>query len=359
MSHALSNLEKRLRNFDRAREVLVNVVRRQPTAALCISLAELERQLGNPERARGVLEEGLQSIAEGTASGSERAKLLLSLAWLEEDGFGNTQEAFAAVEEAFLLDPMNVKVHIAKANLLLRLSRTEEARTTLQQCALSCGSSAEDGQHYTMWGSLELESGRPEEARRVLKEGAAKHPGDHFLLQRWGSLEAKLGRDDDARALFQRSAHIQPHAPTYVAWAILEEKQGTQAFEALQPEKGVLPDWQEKNDFLTENDLVTRCLLLLLCTCSNCIHRPTQVPGTHTQWLWRSWTGKASSERLPHSRTWLRRVQESCSPPSLSSCASLPSARTPLSSQLLLTRVKGWCTPLPRQCRGGTVLAPL
>ena len=50
--HALSNLEKRLRNFDRAREVLQAVVKQKPTAAICVSLAELERQLGSPEKAR-------------------------------------------------------------------------------------------------------------------------------------------------------------------------------------------------------------------------------------------------------------------------------------------------------------------
>ena len=80
---------------------------------------------------------------------------------------------------------------------------------------------------YRRWGSLELERGGrgPVEAQRILTEGATLFPRDHFLLQRWGSLEAKLGHSDQARTLFQRSAEIQPHAPTYVAWAILEEKE--------------------------------------------------------------------------------------------------------------------------------------
>ncbi|KAJ1414313.1 hypothetical protein B484DRAFT_422562 [Ochromonadaceae sp. CCMP2298] len=59
---------------------------------------------------------------------------------------------------------------------------------------------AEDAQHYTMWGTLELESG-----------DAA------FLLQRWGTLEAKLGELFDhsacnsARELFDHSVLIEPH----------------------------------------------------------------------------------------------------------------------------------------------------
>ena len=222
ISHALSNLEKRLRNFDRAREVLQNVVQQKPTAAVCISLAELERQLGSPERAREVLQDGLRRIVQ---SGEERGKMLLSLAWLQEDAFGNTDDAFALLNEAFRIQPLNAKVHIAQANLLLRLQRVDDARAVLQRCAELCVGSAEDGQHYTMWSTLELECGRPEDARRVLAEGSAAYPGDHFLLQRWGSLEAKLGCSQLARSLFARSAAIQPHAPTFVAWAILEEKE--------------------------------------------------------------------------------------------------------------------------------------
>lgn len=229
--HALSNLEKRLRNFDRAREVLQAVVKQKPTAAICVSLAELERQLGSPEKARAVLQDGL--LRAGDVTPTERSKMLLSLAWLQEDAFGETQTAFSLLDEAFSLDPLNVKVHMAKANLLLRLQRHEDARQTLQQCSQLCNATAEDGQHYTMWGTLELESGRPLEARRVLAEGASRFPGDHFLLQRWGSLEAKLGQTDVARGLFKRSTEVQPHAPTYVAWAILEEKDSMQVTDRL------------------------------------------------------------------------------------------------------------------------------
>ena len=84
--HALSNLEKRLRNFERAREVLEAVVEAKPTSALCVSLSELERQLGNVERAKEVLVHGLNNCDK------ERSKLLLALAWLEEDAFNNPIE---------------------------------------------------------------------------------------------------------------------------------------------------------------------------------------------------------------------------------------------------------------------------
>ena len=44
--HAFSSLEKRLRNFEKAQEILQDVVRKKPTATICISLAELQRQVG-------------------------------------------------------------------------------------------------------------------------------------------------------------------------------------------------------------------------------------------------------------------------------------------------------------------------
>lgn len=78
-----------------------------------------------------------------------------------------------------------------------------------------------------------MESGNLEGARQALEEGARLFPGDVYLLQRYGTLEAKLGEIDKARELFQKSVMIQPHAPTFVAWAILEEEIGNNALSPL------------------------------------------------------------------------------------------------------------------------------
>ena len=215
--HALSNLEKRIRNFDRAREVLEAVVKERPTSALCVSLAELERQLGDSNRAREVLLHGLNKCDK------DRIKLLLALAWLEEDAFDNATEARKLIDEAMKVDRNNVRVHVAKASMELRSGRINEARTTLSEATTL---QSDDGVHYTMWATLEIDSGNFREARRLLEEGAEKFPGDQFLLQRWGALESKFGSVRKARELFDRSITIQPHAPTFVAWAILEEDQG-------------------------------------------------------------------------------------------------------------------------------------
>jgi tetratricopeptide (TPR) repeat protein len=112
----------------------------------------------------------------------------------------------------------------------LRLNQPDKAKNTLQQCS---GFVSKDGQHYTMLGTIEMEFGNISAARAALAAGALQYPGDQFLLQRWGTLEAKHGDIQKARELFQKSVTIQPHTPTFVAWAILEEETGMKALAPL------------------------------------------------------------------------------------------------------------------------------
>ena len=216
--HALCNLECRLGNTKKAKEILVEVVNQRPTSALCVALAEIERQTGAFNKARETLLKGLKSCAE------ERSKLLLALAWLEEDAFNNVLEAESLLDESMRIDGNNVRVHIAKASFELRLRRVDKAREILRNAT---SLKAEDGQHYTMWCTLELECGDVEKARSVIEEGYKKYPADHFLLQRWGTFESRHGNQSKARELFEKSVLIQPHAPTFVAWAIMEETEGS------------------------------------------------------------------------------------------------------------------------------------
>ena len=88
--------------------MLESVVWKKPNAAICASLAELERQSGNPDRAKQVLEYGLRMCSK------DRSQLLLALAWIEEDCFRNISQAYALIAEATKEDPKNLKVYIAK-----------------------------------------------------------------------------------------------------------------------------------------------------------------------------------------------------------------------------------------------------
>jgi hypothetical protein len=64
-------------------------------------------------------------------------------------------------------------------------------------------------------------------------------------------LESKFGSIKKARELFDRSIVIQPHAPTFVAWAILEEDQGILA---LNPKKQMIVKASHTDYATTENE---------------------------------------------------------------------------------------------------------
>lgn len=142
--HTLSCLEIRDNNIAKAREVLLPVVRHRPTAAVCVSLSDLEKQEGNFDKAKEILLTGLQKCWK------DRSKLLLSLAWLEEDTFNNLEEACKLIDLAMQQEPQNVRVYMAKANMELRMNKFNKARATLYE-ALKLES--EDGKHYTMLGN--------------------------------------------------------------------------------------------------------------------------------------------------------------------------------------------------------------
>eukprot|EP01039_Chlorochromonas_danica_P005073 gene5073-5572_t len=222
VGHALCLLEQRLGNHDRAREILWKLVRAKPTSALCVALSDHERRRGELHLAKQVLLDGLERCRE------EKDKIYLALAWLEETMFNNISLALDYIQKALHEEERSgsVRAHVAKASLLLRNQEVEKAKETLRNATHLI---ANDGQHYTMLSTIELETGNIDEARRVIEEGAAKFPGDQFLLQRWGSFEAKYGNVSTARSLFEKSVLIQPHAPTFVSWALLEEEEGRKA----------------------------------------------------------------------------------------------------------------------------------
>lgn len=214
--HAFSQLEKNLRNYDQAISLLENVMRSKPTTELCISLSEIYSIVGKANEAKETLLCGLN------LKNNDRVKLLLSLASLEETSFNNLNDAMRLINEALVLDRKSVRIYIAKASIELRQNDYEAARRTLREASKL---EASDGKHFTLWSTVELDTGNVDEARRVLSEGAEKFPGDPFLLQRWGTVEAKYGSKVKARNLFSKSIQICPHAPTFVAWAILEESE--------------------------------------------------------------------------------------------------------------------------------------
>lgn len=239
VGHSLATLEIRLGNPGKAKEILNEFVSKKPTGPICISLAEVERSLGNANTAKSILEQALQ-----TCPLADHVAIYLCLAWVVEDAFKQVNLAYDLIERAIKINPLHIPAYIAKANVALRHRNVDLAKRTLyhslslhtdQQLKLqhrnltylnhNKDAISTDGHHYTMLATIELECGEVETAKRIIEEGAKLYPNDHFLLQRWGSIEAKHGNISLARLLFARSIKMKPHAPTYVAWALLELSQ--------------------------------------------------------------------------------------------------------------------------------------
>lgn len=224
VTFALSSFQQRVGNANEAKNILTKLVNTKPTSAVCVSLSEMERKAGNIAKAKQILLDGLERCDE------EVSKLYLSLAWLEEDSFHNFDKAVEYLDKALEIEPYNTRVFIARASLAVRNNKVDEARKILQQAAETIPISKGDGQIYTMWSTIELECGNLAKAREVIMRGYQLYPGDHFLLQRWASFESKIGNVEKARELFEKSVLLKPHAPTFVAWAILEENEGVKFY---------------------------------------------------------------------------------------------------------------------------------
>mmetsp|Transcript_29800 Transcript_29800/g.48906 ORF Transcript_29800/g.48906 Transcript_29800/m.48906 type:complete len:148 (+) Transcript_29800:236-679(+) len=61
-----------------------------------------------------------------------------------------------------------------------------------------------------------------EGGQNILRRGMKMYPKDHTLLQPDGKIEERLGNVTTARDLYSASLHIEPSAPTLIAYAMLE-----------------------------------------------------------------------------------------------------------------------------------------
>jgi tetratricopeptide (TPR) repeat protein len=214
--HALSQLENKIGNYKQSLLILERVIKSRPTTELYSSLAETYIAINEYDKAKSTL---MQALASPKV---DRSKILLSLASMEEVVFKNLTSAKELIDEAMSIDDENVNIYISKANIEMKQFDYVAARKTLSHASKI---DAVDGKHYMLWSTIELESGNYVLASEILEEGSSKYPSDPFILQRWGIVEAKLGNNKKARQLFAKSAQIRPHAPTFVAWAMLEESE--------------------------------------------------------------------------------------------------------------------------------------
>lgn len=227
--HAFGLMEQRRGNVKRAQELWEQALTRRSTAALICSLGELYVSIGRPDAARDIYAKHVHQLT----SEREMTEVYLAAAWLEEKHYKDRDRAAELINMALQQSPGNSRAHVALARLEGRRERLRDKsgtnaalRKRLEEaCEMASNretASVNDGRLHNALANIEVKSGHLSTARKVLKQGIRRFPKDQSLLQAAGKVEERDGNYTGARDLYAASLHVEPSAPTLVAYAMLE-----------------------------------------------------------------------------------------------------------------------------------------
>jgi tetratricopeptide (TPR) repeat protein len=268
--HAYGLLERKLGGQDgeqKAQALWQRALHKTSTAALVCSLGELYIAQKQYDAAHDLYAQHIVRVQ----SQREKTEVYLASAWLEERYFFNYTRAHELLLQALELNPTSSLAQIALARLEGRHGAAKNGdlkRATVRRLAQACKQTQQqkqqqpvvatepkdstrgyasndlqllrspqqqqkqhqppqpqDGRVYNAWAAMEVQSGRPAVARKILHQGLERlHGKDHSLLQAAGKIEERFGNYSGARDLYRASLYIQPSAPTLVSYALLELK---------------------------------------------------------------------------------------------------------------------------------------
>ncbi|CDF32431.1 TPR repeat-containing protein [Chondrus crispus] len=220
--HAWALLEQREGNTEQARELFKKTLQVGAHPEVCGAWAVLEAREGNMQHARLLFEKGLKNCR--SSEGSSASNLWRNWAEMEER-IGDLPRARELLSKAITSQPHFTESYVALAKLEARRSCTTRA---LELIATAAGLSAKPPPAvFNAWAQIEWAyRGKVDEARSILQRGHMMHPKDPALLQSLGILEDKCGKTEVARKLFYKSVCVKPAGPAFVAWALLEDREG-------------------------------------------------------------------------------------------------------------------------------------
>jgi len=222
--HAWGLMEAKAGNIEEARALFLRALEAGPQAQVSVALAELEAQTGDFDAARLALSEGAEASLK--TQKVESAPLFIAWARLEEKNFGRSDLAFDILHKAVGHCPDEVNLHIALAQLELRMGRVTSARNILSKAAEQpISQSRRGGALYNAWVNLEQKVVQDEpRALALVREGIEKFPAEQSLYQTLGTLLDRKGDYEGAVAAFRESIRIHPTGAAFVAWALMEER---------------------------------------------------------------------------------------------------------------------------------------
>lgn len=148
---------------------------------------------------KGDLTQGIQHLDTAIVNGYQNSQVFFTLGMMYEE-MDNPNMALRNYNKALLLEPVNVEVHIQKANLLIHNQRREEAVEALNSMIQNC---PEYFEGYHLKCSVLSEIGKYDEAVKVLEHGLEMFPeevGFEIDKARILVLQEKL---DEAKLILQ------------------------------------------------------------------------------------------------------------------------------------------------------------
>lgn len=252
-------------HLKRARQLWQRGLTYQPSAALVCSLGQLYLTSGHPHSARELYSTYIPKLTNGR----ERIEVYLAASSLEETVFRDIERASQLLKEALSGSGGNgtaahhhdSRAYVALARLgtsggsvddLVVKKRLKEICSKQYRhyrarrgrgAATSSGGAfpTTDGRLFNAWARLESKANNLQEAHKILRRGMEVYPRDHTLLQAAGNIEERwTGNVTAARDLYSASLHLEPSAPTLIAYAMLElrhpeERQGGGTLQEKQP----------------------------------------------------------------------------------------------------------------------------
>eukprot|EP00871_Galdieria_phlegrea_P000016 jgi/Galph1/1014/GphlegSOOS_G5746.1 len=229
---AWGHMEQRLGNVNKARDLFQQCLRIRPNLQVFIGLATLEARQGNINKSRETFQAAFDLLLSGKLTGPDIVKkkfamfpkAVLYRAWANvEESFGNDEKAVEILSKAIVECPPEAETYFALSRVEVKRRNWMEARKLIQ-FAESLDPVTKPA-IYNFWAILEEKTGNEEVAKQILEKASRLHKNDYSILQTWATIERRTGNIGKARELFQRSIDIQPNAPAFVAWALMEEEE--------------------------------------------------------------------------------------------------------------------------------------
>jgi len=245
VTHAL--LAITLRRSGRTNEAIASyrdAIRATPTLlAAHQELAEMYLALGEPDRARAVIEESLQSVSDSPVHWLNTADLF---AWLGQADPGSKASAEAgrrtALDRAALLKPEDPGLLLRLGRARMELGDTEAAEALIQRAGRQL---PKDPAVAASMAELLIREGRLKEARDSLELLSRFNPTSHFPWYFLGIIDLEEDRPEEAIRRFQQAILLNPEfEPAYsdLAVAQLNRKQVADALATLARARTRLPD---------------------------------------------------------------------------------------------------------------------